>query len=336
MTASVAPTPHTTRSSAVVLIVLTLFSWASVPLFLRHFTTALHFDPVSQNGWRYGISAAFWLPFLYITWRRGLLPPGLRRAAIVPACFNVLGQTTFAFGPALLEPGMFSFVFRTQIVFVTLGAYVLFPAERTTLRSPRYWAGIAMVIGGSVAMVLLKDAQADPHRAVTFAGIFVTFLAGLFFSGYGLSVRYYVNQYSPVTSFGVICQYTAVGAIALTFLAPLAQGVMPAALPPPNPLLPVTGMSVASWLLLIASAFIGIAISHVMYYASLSRLGVVVSLGIIQLQPIFTAVGSMLLFGERLNGWQWAAGVIGVGGAILMLTGGPKRDGRAVTEAEAE
>ena len=333
---SVAPTPHTTRTGAVVLILLTLMSWAAVPLFLRHFTKDLHFDPVSQNGWRYAISAGFWLPFLFFTWKRGKLPQPLFRLALVPAIFNIFGQTFFTFGPALLEPGMFSFVFRSQIVFVTLGAYLLFPAERSTLSSPRYWAGMVMVIVGSVGLVMVKDRDAAAHATVTFLGVAVAFLSGLFFAGYGLSVRYYVNTYSPVTSFGVICQYTAVGAIALALLAPLAPGILPASLPQPDPAFPINHFSAWSWLLLVASAFIGIAISHVMYYASLSRLGVAVSIGIIQLQPIFTAVGSLLLFGERLNRWQWACGLLGVAGAMLMLKGAPKKEARALAEAEAE
>ncbi|MGH7132370.1 MAG: DMT family transporter [Phycisphaerales bacterium] len=333
---SVAPTPHTTRTTAVVLILLTLLSWAAVPLFLRHFTKDLHFDPISQNGWRYAISAGFWLPFLFFTWKRGNLPRPLFGLAIVPAIFNLFGQTFFTFGPALLEPGMFSFVFRSQIVFVTLGAYLLFPAERSTLSSPRYWTGMVMVVVGSVGLVMVKDKGEGAHAAVTFLGVAVAFLSGLFFAGYGLSVRYYVNKYSPITSFGVICQYTAVGAISFALLAPLAPGILPASLPPPDPTFPLANFSLWSWLLLIASAFIGIAISHVMYYASLSRLGVAVSIGIIQLQPIFTAVGSFLLFGERLNAWQWACGMLGVVGAMLMLKGGPKKNSRALAESEAE
>jgi drug/metabolite transporter (DMT)-like permease len=73
------------------------------------------------------------------------------------------------------------------------------------------------------------------------------------------------------------------------------------------------------WIMLIASSFIGIAISHVTYYQSLKKLGVSISVGIIQLQPIITAVGSTLIFDEKLSPPQWISGCIGILGAIIML-----------------
>jgi drug/metabolite transporter (DMT)-like permease len=328
--------PENSRTSGLALIVLTLLSWASVPLFLRHFSANLHLDPFSANGWRYGISALFWLPFLIFLFRAGKLPRELFRAAIVPTAFNILGQTTFAIGPALLEPGFFSFVFRVQIVFVTLGAYFLFPGERETLRRPRYWIGIALVVIGSVGLVMFKQPDPDHKAVVTGAGIFVALLSGVLFAGYGLSVRYYVSKFPAIHGFGVICNYTAVGMIGVALLVPSLASVIPAGLPPLNPKLPIETFDLWAWVLLIASAFIGIAISHVMYYASLSRLGVAVSVGIIQLQPIFTGIGSMLIFGEKLNAAQWTSGLVGVCGAMLMLSATPKKTDRAVAEAEAE
>lgn len=335
----------TARSHAlggVLLIVFTLLSWASVPLFLRHFTTAYHLDPFSANGWRYGISAAFWLPFLFYAWSRGKLPPALLKAALLPTAFNILGQTTFAWGPALLEPGFFSFVFRVQIIFVTLGAYMLFPGERATLKRPMYWVGIALVVIGSVGLVLLKEpaknavvlsAAASASASSTHTiGVIVALISGVLFAGYGLSVRYAVNQYSPVISFGVICQYTAVGALATMCTAPLFASWMPAAMQP-DPLLPVRSFGAGAWGLLIASAFIGIAISHVSYYESMRRLGVSVSVGIIQLQPIFAAIGSFWLFDEKLSGLQWASGIVGIVGAVLMLWSGQVKIPAAAEEA---
>lgn len=306
------------------MITFTLLSWASVPLFLNYFSKVLHLDPFSANGWRYAISAAFWLPVLVMTYRAGKLPKKLFVLAIVPTLFNIAGQTTFAWGPALLDPGFFSFVFRVQIVFATLGAYLLFPSERKTLLSPRFWLGIGLVVIGSAGLILTKDSIASA-AAPTTLGVCVAILSGLLFTGYGLGVRYYVGDVAPITAFGVICQFTAVGMVAIAFIAPSLAGSLPEAIPTPDPFLPVKAFDAWAWALLVASAFIGIAISHVTYYASMKRLGVSVSIGIIQLQPIFTAVGSMLLFGEKLNTSQWGFGLVGVVGAMLMLWAGSMR-----------
>ncbi|MBL8989972.1 MAG: DMT family transporter [Phycisphaerae bacterium] len=303
---------HPSRAAGITLIVATLLSWAAVPLFLRVFRE-WGLDAFSSNGWRYGISAAFWLPFLYVTWRRGRLPASLLAAAIVPFLFNAVGQTFFAWVFYILDPGFGTFIFRVQIVFVTIGAWLLFPAERGTLRSPRYWIGVAGVVLGSVGLVVFSG---QAPRGATAVGIAVALASGALFAGYGLAVRYYVSQYHPVTAFGVICQYTAGGVLAVMFamqaLQPAAFGKVDAALP--------LSFDLWQWFMLVASAFIGIAISHVLYYAALTRLGVAVSVGIIQLQPVLTATTSSLIGWDRLNAAQWASGLVGVVGAIVMLT----------------
>ncbi|CAN5678634.1 hypothetical protein BH11PLA1_BH11PLA1_23360 [soil metagenome] len=327
--------PRLNPLAGLTLILFTLFSWAAVPLFLHHFSTHDQLNPFAANAWRYGISAAFWLPFLILARFRGHLPNALLRAALIPAALNICGQTLFAWGPAILEPGYFSFIFRVQIIFVTLGAYLLFPGERAALRRPLYWLGIALVIGGSIGLILTGKQHAPTIGGVpALVGIVVALLAGILFAGYGLAVRACVNQYHPVTSFGVICQFTAVGVIAALALAPLADSVVPAALHA-DALKPVHEFGLYAWFLLVASAFVGIAISHVTYYASIKRLGVAVSIGILQLQPIVTALASIFIFGERLNGVQWGAGVIGIAGAVVMLTAAHTTK-RATAAAEEE
>jgi len=204
---------HPSRAAGITLIVATLLSWAAVPLFLRVFRE-WGLDAFSSNGWRYGVSAAFWLPFLFITWRRGRLPASLLAAAIVPFLFNAVGQTFFAWVFYILDPGFGTFIFRVQIVFVTIGAWLLFPAERGTLRSPRYWIGVAGVVLGSIGLVVFSG---QAPRGATAVGIAVALASGALFAGYGLAVRYYVSQYHPVTAFGVICQYTAGGVLAVMF-----------------------------------------------------------------------------------------------------------------------
>lgn len=298
--------PHATLRGAV-LIVFTLFSWASVPLFLRYFSgDEVRLDPYSANGWRYGISALFWLPVLAWAWRRGNLPWALVTASAVPVLFNICGQTAFAWGPKLLEPGFFSFVFRVQIVFVTLGAYLLFPAERATLRRARYWAGVGLVVAGSIGLLAFKPGGLGAGATLT--GVLVALVSGVLFAGYGLSVRYYVSRYNPIIAFGVICQFTAVGMVVLMFTLGWSWDR------------PVTAMTAFQVWMLVLSAFIGIAISHVTYYAALRGMGVAVTVGVIQLQPVLTAVGSLWLFDERLGAWQWVSGFVGIVGALLMLS----------------
>ena len=67
------------------------------------------------------------------------------------------------------------------------------------------------------------------------------------------------------------------------------------------------------------SALAGIALGHVFYYASISRLGVASASSILLLQPFITAVFSRMWFHERLTAAQWIAGSVSVLGAAVII-----------------
>lgn len=307
-------------------IALTLLGWSSVPLFLRDFTKDI--DAWTANGWRYGFSALIWLPLLLVGMRRGTLSPGLFRAAIVPSIFNILGQACFAWAPYFIKPGLMTFGLRTQILFVAVGAYVLFPSERRVLRSGVFIFALVSVFAGAMGTLLLTASAAAPHTAAdpvtpTLFGLVLTdaqatlfggglsVLSGSLFAGYALSIKKYMHGVHPVTAFAAICQYTGVGMLILMFALAKNFGGDVRHLPSDR------------LLLLALSAIIGIALGHVFYYISIARLGIALSSGIIQLQPLIVAVASTYLlrsrFQEHLGASQWMCGFAAVGGAILML-----------------
>lgn len=290
------------RAGGGIYIVLTLVAWSAVPLFLKYFTD--YIDGWTANGWRYGVAAFFWLPVLLVGWMRGRLPRGLWRAAIVPSVVNCIGQSCFAWAPYYIDPALLTFMLRFQVIFVAFGAFMLFPSERRILRSPHYWCAVVVVFAGSLGAGLLG---AELPRGATALGIILAVAAGLFFAGYSLSVRYYMNGVRPVVAFAAISQYTAAGLIAIMLVAGERRG------------LAVVTLTQVQWAMLLGSALVGIAFAHVFYYTAIGRLGVVVSAGVILLQPFLTGAGSYFMFGERLTVAQWVAGVLAVGGAIVML-----------------
>lgn len=293
---------HHIRSSGLILIFGTLLCWSSVPLFLKHFTR--HVDAWTTNGWRYGTAALFWIPVLLVARARGQLPPGLWRAALIPSFANALGQICFAWTPYFINPGLQTFLLRLQIIFIATGTYLLFPAERPLLRSRVFWTGLAIVLAGSVGIVALNP-NLSHHR--TAAGILLALCAGLGFATYSLSVRYYMGRFHPVFAFGAVSNLTAAGLVTLMFF--LAQGHGGA----------VLAMPTSNVLLLLLSAMIGIALSHVAYYASMNQLGVATASGVILLQPVIVSTGSFFLFDERLTAGQWASGVAAIMGAAVIV-----------------
>jgi drug/metabolite transporter (DMT)-like permease len=193
---------------------------------------------------------------------------------------------------------------RFQIIFVALGAFVLFPSERRIVRSWSYWLGVFVVFAGSLGTGLLGS---ELPRGATAFGILIAVAAGILFGGYSLSVRHFMEGVHPVTAFAAISHYTAAGLVVLMLLLGKRHGSAVLALTP------------LQWGMLGASALAGIALAHVFYYASIARLGVAVSAGVILLQPFLTGVASFFVFGEHLTAAQWLAGVVAVGGAMVML-----------------
>lgn len=300
---------HSDQFTGVTLIVLTLLGWTSIPLFLKHFASMI--DPWTANGWRYGFSALLWVPVLIIGSARRTLPPGLWRAALVPSLFNAAAQVCFAIAPYMVGPGLMTFSMRLQIVFLTTGAALFFPAERRIIKSPGFIAGISMVLIGTCITLLLKP---DGLGGGTAKGIALAITAGFLYAAYGLSVRHFMHGMKPFPAFAAVSQYTALVIVILMFIWGDKQS--------PTDL--VGGMhaldlSALQFGLLLLSSVIGIGLGHTMYFASIARLGLAVSSGVVQLQPITVSVCSYFLFGELLTPGQWAGGLVAIAGAGIML-----------------
>jgi drug/metabolite transporter (DMT)-like permease len=287
----------------IITILMTLVGWSSVPLFLKYFSH--HIDAWTSNGWRYGFSAFLWLPVvLFGLWAR-TLPPQIWRAALVPSIFNAVGQVAFTWAHYKIDPGLLSFGLRTHIVFVTIGAALLFAAERRIIRAPGFIVGICMVFGGAVGTVLLGNGL---REQATVFGVSLAMTSGMLFAGYALSVRYFMHGVNAIVAFAVISQYTAAAMIVLMLTLGERGGITA-----------ITNLDPTQFTWLLVSAVVGIALGHVFYYMSINRLGVAVSSGVIQLQPFLVGAASFFLFAERLTIWQWTSGMIAIAGAATIL-----------------
>lgn len=291
------------RWEGVTVLLVTLACWCSVPLFLRHLSG--YVDHWSNNGWRYGASALFWLPAVAWGFARGTLPGSIWRAALVPAAANAAAQVCFTAAHGYVSPGVLTFAMRLQLVAVAAGAYLIFPAERQTIRSPRYLCGIALLLAGIAGVLLAGD---DLFRGATAQGVLLALGAGFGYGAYALAVRRFMSRFHPVQAFGVIALYTAAALVACMLAFGRDRGLCVLDLAPRE-----------MWYMGI-SAFVGIALGHVLYYTAIDRLGVAATTGVLQLQPFIVSAGSAMLLGEALQGGQWVAGLVAVAGAALVLS----------------
>lgn len=303
------PSPSPSPRLGVILILTTLASWTVVPLFLKHFTTLI--DGWTANGWRYAFSALMWLPVLLFALRRGTFPKQLWKAALLPSFFNAVAQIAFGLAPYYVDPGLMAFSLRLQIVFVTLGAAFLFAAERKVIRSTGFIVGISMVIVGTFATILLSPKGLGGGTGF---GIGLAVCSGLLYACYALSVRAKLHGTDPLLAFSVVSQYTAI--VMLAAMLAFARDKSGA----PDFGMQVFRLSGYQFFLLLLSAIIGIGIGHTLYFKSLQILGLAVSAGVVQLQPITVSIASIFIFNEHLTWQQWCTGSLAVCGAGVMLT----------------
>lgn len=301
--ATTADSTETSVSTGIALVLLTLLGWSSIPLFLEHFSHLI--DAWTSNGWRYGFSALLWAPVLLVAVVRRRTPARLWAMALAPSLFNAAGQVCFTWAHYKIEPGLLTFGLRSQILFVAIGAYLLFPTERKVIRSPWYIAGAVAVLAGVCGAVALGEGTLTGGHL---AGVLLAIASGMLFAGYALAVRRFMAGVNSIIAFAAISQYTAAAMVLLMLIAGDEAGLTAARMPAAQ----------IMWLLI--SAVIGIALGHVMYYMSIARLGVAVTSGVIQLQPFAAAVGSYFLYHEVLTVGQWVSGGAAVAGATLMLS----------------
>lgn len=294
---------------AIVTIVLTLACWTVVPLFLKHFTKLI--DGWTANGWRYTLSALIWLPVLIWGWKRQTLPPGLWKAAFWPSIINAAAQVAFGLAPYYISPGLMTFSLRFQIVFLMGGAALLFASERRMIQSPWFIAGIVMVVGGTLATILFNPSGLGEGTGF---GVALAVSSGLLYAAYALAVRKFMTGINALVAFSAVSQITAVILFAVMLI--FARDHISKQ---PDFGLSVLSLSGNQIFWLIMSAVIGIGIGHSLYYFSIGRLGLAVSSGVVQLQPVTVSIASAVIFHETLSALQWTTGLTAIAGAALML-----------------
>ncbi|NQT91963.1 MAG: DMT family transporter [Lentisphaerae bacterium] len=286
-----------------------LVCWSSVPLFLRHFATLpVPIDAWTVNGVRYCFAALILLPAT-IAGSRKQMPPGrnIWLDALVPAAINAAGQVGWALIPYHAEASVIAFGIRSAFLFAVLGGFWLLPDERYLLRSPAFWLGSAICIGGVVALF-----RGTLKSGTSLVGCALILGTAVVWGFYMVTARRFMKDYSAHHSFGVISFYTAV-----------ALGILTLGIGDTTRLATLGAVPI---LLLLVSAFVGIVCAHVLVYYAMGRLGALISSGGQFISPFLTFAGAALLFGERLSAWQWLGGISVVAGGVAMIAAHRSRD----------
>ena len=135
---------------------------------------------------------------------------------------------------------------------------------------------------------------------------------------YTISVKIAFREIDSRSGFAVISIYTVIGLWIGVFVfgRPSACAAMPffAWIS-----LVISGLTVSAWSAVIVSGITAIALGHVLYYATLKRIGATIPSLVILAQPLVVFSISSVVFQERLNGLQLLFGLLLLGGAALSV-----------------
>ncbi|MEN6558124.1 MAG: DMT family transporter [Thermoguttaceae bacterium] len=286
-----------------------VFGFALIPIFLRHFAHSL--DAWTVNGVRYSVGALFWLPFLLLLDREPTAtesvpsnskPHGVWVDAIVPSLLNVVAQACFGLGPYYVSASTIGFVLRLAFLFTIVFGFLVLAEERLLARRPSFWVGAGISLFGLGAMYSDKLGLGGASAL----GTLIVLASAIGTGAYTVSVRYFMSHYSVRLSFGVISLYTSILLVVLMF-----------AIGDYSPLL---HLSLTLWALLTLSAMIGIAFGQVMMYQAIQHFGPVVASGAQLVTPFITYLVAAVCLGESMSSSEWIGGVLLiVGGALLVL-----------------
>jgi len=291
---------HRIDLTATLCSVGSLLCWSIGPIFIKYLTG--YFDSWSQNFFRYLVACLFWIPGLIIDYRRKTFDSSLWRKALAPAAINVIMQSFWAASFYYINPAFMTLLSKSSIVWIIGFSLVVFPQERRLIRSKRFLAGLALSLLGLMSVILFKR---DFAVEGTPRGIALGLAAAFSWALYSISVRAAFKNVNSRQGFCVISIYTVIGlAIAAALFAR------------PWRFLPATPWP---WTCILISGITGVALSHVLYYAAMKRIGVTIPALVLLATPFSVLAVSSVVFDESLTGIQWFGGLVLVAGSAISI-----------------
>jgi len=283
------------KTKALLMNLGAVLCWSFVPLAVRYLSS--YYPALFQALFRY-------LAALIVLWTFTVFMVGPKKLEtelprllslwpkiLVIALANYGFQLTFTLSLYLLYPALATLVNQSLVLFSVLLAALMFPDERSMLRSALFVIGVVAAIAG----VIMTIVGSRNFGTVGFnLGIFVVLASAVFWALLGALIRKWLGSVS--TSFALSSVFTIVTILFLvTYL--VAYGGFPVPQAPP-----------VIWAFLVVSGLIGLGIGHSLYYRAIAVLGIALSSSLALLIPLLVGVASFFLFRERLTWVQLTGG----------------------------
>ncbi len=278
-----------------------LLFWTTGPILVK--LLSLYTDPWIQTFLRYIFAALFWLPFLVISFSRGVIDRRIWILGLIPAVANAASQIcwTVAFYHNI-DPTFMSLIDKSSIFWIAFFSMIAFAEERVLLRSKRFWAAVVLSITGVTGVLVLKEGFTSP---TTLAGVLLALLSAVIWGVHVISVKINFKNIDSRNAFAVIAIYNL---LIFTILAALFGDVSS-----------IATIKWQPWLYIIISSIVGIALCNVLYYVAIKRIGATIPSMTILAAPFIVVIFSKPIFHESLNKYQWLCGLILLAGCALAI-----------------
>ena len=277
-----------------------LSGWSLGPIFIKYLTGFL--DSWTQNALRYSVACLFWLPFLLFSIKTKRLDGRVWRRALVPAAANVVMQSLWAAAFYYIGPAFMVLLTKTNILWIAAFSLVVFPEERTLVKSKRFWTGLTLSLTGLAGVMYYR---VNIEQARTTIGIVIALAAAFTWGIYTIAAKIAFRDIDSRSAFSVTSLYTAAGlSVFALFFGRLTD---------------CGRMGAWQWVCVVVSAVVAIAFAHTSYYAAMKRIGATIPALVILAQPLIVLVISSVVFGESFNIQQLFFGVVLLVGSALAV-----------------
>ena len=271
-------------------VLLWAVNFSIIKIALREFT------PLSFNGPRLTIASVLLLLFLWRKEGRLDLPkPDLWKVAVLGIVGNTFYQLFFINGIHRTTASKTSLVMTMTPIFIALMSAV-FIRERIHWAG---WLGILMAFLG-LYLVIFDGAASVSLSSRNLQGDLLILFGNLFWAAYTVFSKPLLDRMSPLK----LTTFTL--AIGTLFYLPLTIREMVA--------FPWRSLSTSSWAMLLFSAVFAVAVSYVIWYSSVKRVGNTKTGIYGNITPVFTVFFAYLFLGESI-------GFIQVIGTLIIFLG---------------
>ena len=282
---------HKFDSKATVCIIAAVIFWSAGPTFIKLLTN--HVDSWTQNLLRYSAAWAVTMPFLFIAIKKEQLDTKIFKWALLPAAANITMQCFWAKSFYFIDPGFMNMLSKSSIIWIAGFSIIFFAQERALIKSKRFWLGIVMSLVGVSGVLLYQEGFSTKS---TMTGIIMVLVAAFFWGVYTVSIKIAFKNVDSRAGFAVISLYTTLGLLVLAFLfGKPAQCLQ---------------MPLKGWTYIVISGIMCIAITHMLFYESIKRIGATIPSLVLLLTPFTVLAVSHFVFKESLNAFQLMFGLI--------------------------